>query len=159
LLENNWYTYWEAEYGIDSLKDSCSDPDGRDFQSTSGSELESDVSLVNFQSDSDSDGDLESDFADVDPQSNSDINLDCDVTSLGNSSNRNEEHMRKVRISVYGSKRQVLPRKKAHDRTNDDIARLMKQKIAQHKKSGPTSANHRRRVKGMIEVRKAYILE
>ena len=67
--------------------------------------------------------------------------------------------MRKICISVYGSDRQVLPRRKAHDRTNDDIVRRMKQKIAQHKKSGPKSANHRRRTKGMIEVGKAYILE
>jgi len=51
--------------GIASLKDSDSNPEGRELQSTSGSELERDVSLVDFQSDSDSEGDLESDFADA----------------------------------------------------------------------------------------------
>ena len=128
------------------------------------------ASSKDYDSDSDfgglhsaSDSDLEYDFADVDPQSGSTNDLDCDVISLssdkdsGYSSDGNVEHRREARTtSVCRSGREVVPLRKAHNRTHDGVAELIKQKIAQFKKDGPSAANHRPRTKEMIEMGRAY---
>ena len=54
------------------------------------------------------------------------------------------------------SGREVVPLRKAHNRTHDGVAELIKQKIAQFKKDGPSAANHRPRTKEMIEMGRAY---
>jgi hypothetical protein len=152
--------------GLASSEESDSDPDSDSggLQSVSDSDLESDFADLDLQSDSD--GDLESDITDIDPQSDPDGDLDCDVTSLssdrdsGYNSDRNVEHRREARTtSVCGSGLEVVPQRKVHNRTHDGVAEAIKQKIARHKKDGPTAANHRPRTKAMVEMGRAYWLE